>query len=836
MVGRHAELARLGEWYAQVKSGIRRIVFVAGEPGIGKTALVGAFLNSIARDGEVQIAHGQCVEQYGAGEPYMPVLEALTRLCREPGGNRVVKILHRLAPAWLVQMPTLIGAEDRTRLQGQAQGATQQRMLREIGEALEAMAHARPLVLLLEDLHWSDLSTLNFIAAIARRTEPARLLLLGSYRPIAMLAKDQPLRTTKHELDVHRLCEELQLRRLDEADVAAYLAQRLVQSAEVKSWERIAPVIYKRSEGNPLFMVNLVNYVVAQGQSLDASKIETPRTILQMIEHNFERLNPDEQAVLQGASVAGPEFSAAAAAAALERPQTEVESCCAHLSRHQQFIAHQGPIEWPDGTVAGSFRFLHALYQDVLYGLLPSGHRVQFHRRIAARQEAGYGERTDEAAAELAHHYCQANDRSKAIQYFRLAGERAAAKGAENEAVKHFTTALELIGKEPENESARLQEVRLRILSGPSLMAVKGLGAPETAANYTRALELCQMTDDASARFEALSGLWTFHLVRAEHHEADELAQQLLASAHECEDDSHRAFANFAAGNVAFWRGELEIAAKRLARSIAACEPGQRFRQVFVDDPTVYSRAYAAWTQHYQGLADQALASATDCLRIARIQSHPRTLAMATQFAGHLHVFRREPDVTLEHCRTLTSLATEYGLPFYEALADILAGCGAIQRGEGARGIETIKRGLAAWQRLGSALAVPWFLGELAEGLTSLGHWDEALKVTNEALGQSERTGERQFDSELYRIAGRALLSQDKAAEAENCFQRAVQLAKAQGARIWELRATMDFARLAHRRRAEARTMLAEIYNGFTEGFDIADLKDAKELLDQLSN
>src|SRR5215472_1701727 len=239
MVGRDAELARLREWFAQVKSGKRRVVFVAGEPGIGKTTLVGVCFSSLARDGEVWIGHGQCVEQYGAGEPYMPVLEALTRLCREPGGKQLIKILHRLAPAWLAQMPTLVGAEDRTRLLGQAQGTTQQRMLREITEALECMAVERPLVLLLEDLHWSDLSTLQFIAAIARRTETARLLLLGTYRPIVMLANDHPLRTTKQELELHGFCEELPLKLLGEADIAAYLAQRLSDSPAEKSWERI---------------------------------------------------------------------------------------------------------------------------------------------------------------------------------------------------------------------------------------------------------------------------------------------------------------------------------------------------------------------------------------------------------------------------------------------------------------------------------------------------------------------------------------------------------------------------------------------------------------------
>src|SRR5580704_10117625 len=224
-------------------------------------------------------------------------------------------------------------------------------------------------------------------------------------------------------------------------------------------------------------------------------------------------------------------------------------------------------------------------------------------------------------------------------------------------------------------------------------------------------------------------------------------------------------------------------------------------------------------------------------MQVARMQSHPRTLARATQFAGHLHLFRREPDAVVEHCRTLKSLAGEHGFPYYLALAEILAGCAAVQYGEGTPGVEAIKRGIDVWQSLGSGLAVPWFLGELAEGLRSIGRCDEALDVVSDALHQTEKSGERQFAAELHRIAGTALMTQGKSVEAESSFRRAIEIARTQTARMWELRATKNLADLLAKRgeRDEARTMLAEIYGWFTEGFDTADLKDAKALLDQLS-
>ena len=231
MVGREGELAQLREWFASVLKGERRVVFVAGEAGIGKTTFVNTFIDSLRREG-LRVARGQCVEQYGAGEPYMPVLEAMTQLGRGPESQQLVAILHRLAPAWLAQLPALLTAEERARIQGETQGLTQQRMLREMAETLAAIAADAPLVILLEDLHWSDASTLDLIAALARRTEPAQLLILGTYRPVEMLAGDHPLRALKEELEVHQQCQELRLKLLSEEDVAAYLAQRFADGKE----------------------------------------------------------------------------------------------------------------------------------------------------------------------------------------------------------------------------------------------------------------------------------------------------------------------------------------------------------------------------------------------------------------------------------------------------------------------------------------------------------------------------------------------------------------------------------------------------------------------------
>jgi predicted ATPase len=379
------------------------VVFVAGEAGIGKTTFVEAFLDSIAQEREVRLGRGQCVEQYGAGEPYMPVLEALSRLGQEPGGERLVELLKRFAPMWLVQMPALLRPEERARLQDENQGVTQRRMLREMAQALGGLAAEMPLVLLLEDLHWSDFSTLELISAVARRRDPARLLIVGTYRPGGRRSNDHRLITMRQELELHHYCEELRLKLLNEKDVAGYLAKHFFSNGS-RQFDGIASMICDRADGNPLCMVNVVDYLVDAGllmssdeanasgttENLRAGRIEVPR---QMIERNLERLKPEEELVLEAASVAGAEFSAALVAAALERSQNEIEACCTRLSRHEQFVTEQSPVAWPDGTVAAGFRFHHALYQEVLYDRLPAGRRGRLHRLIAVREEAGFGER-----------------------------------------------------------------------------------------------------------------------------------------------------------------------------------------------------------------------------------------------------------------------------------------------------------------------------------------------------------------------------------------------------------------------------------------------------------
>ncbi len=542
IVGRRQELAQIRRWFANVVGGTRRIVFVWGEPGIGKTTFVREFLASISGKNATRIAQGQCIEQYGAGEPYLPVIEALTRLCQEPGGVDVLAMLRQYAPSWLAQMPSLLTESERERIDAAPPDVTQQRMLSEMTQALEALAADAPLVLLLEDLHWSDPSTLELISAVARQSNPCKLLMVGTYRPAELLAPGHFFRRVKNELDLHHQCEELRLRFLNESDIAEYLAARFSDGARPARFAEVAAAIYTRTEGNPLFVVDLVDFLRAQGilhpsgraftaepvQPMDARRIDMPRSILQMIERNLEQLGPEEQQVLEAASVAGAEFSAAAVAAALDHTSSAIEACCVRLSRREVFVRAAGVSEWPDGTVAASFRFHHALYRDVLYERVPAGHRIELHRRIARREEGAWGERAAEHAAELAHHYLAANDKLTAVKYMQVVAERATARGASVEAQGHYVRALTLLGELPDNRERDRREFRLQMGLGTARSGVKSWAHPDPRRALLRAQKLAEKLGDSQQLATVLYGLAQSAQMRGEVRMCEELSQRML--------------------------------------------------------------------------------------------------------------------------------------------------------------------------------------------------------------------------------------------------------------------------------------------------------------------
>jgi len=868
VLGREAELTRMRGWLQRALRWDRQVVFVTGEPGIGKTTLVNALLEQAAGVRGIWMARGQCLEQYGAGEAYLPVLDALTRLGRTPDGERLIALLRQHAPAWLLELPTLVDATEREVLHRQLVGATRERMLRQMADAIEAMTAEAPLVLVLEDLHWSDYSTVDLLGYLARRRDPARLMVIGTYRPVDVIVSDHPLKAVKRELQAHGLSHELPLEYLTEEAVGQYLAMRCPRHQLPR---RLTRLIHRRTEGNPLFMVNVVQYLIDEGVivqdqgswrlggGLTEAESATPENVRQLIERQIERLSPDERTVLEGASVVGMECSSVAIAAGLARPTGWVEDQCEALVRRHQFLLPARLAELPDGTITPRYKFSHVLYLDVPYNLLSAMRRSQIHLRIGDCGEVVYGTRVGEIAAELAMHFEQGRDPRRAVTYLLMAAENAIHRSAHHESAalaRRGLQALEALSETPERAQ---QEIGLQLMLGVSLMATQGFAAAEVEEVFSRALARCAPQGASLHAFWVQWLLGLFRYFRAEMPSSLLIAEQLLELATTLRDAASIMEGHRACGVVLVELGRPGEAMRHLETLSSLYERDRHPTYISIAglDSKVVSECYAARALWTLGYPDRALESARRGLTLAEELGHVPSLVMAAHFAAGIHQLRGETAQSLERAASGIALADEYGLELWSALGHIQHGWARVEQGQGDEGIEQLQRGLTAYGATGARLWRGYFLGLLAEALGRANRVDEGLRVAAEALALVHDTGEGYFTPELHRIQGELLMRRvaspeggpsapgtrpigDVAApqvahQAEACFREALRIARLQRARSWELRAVTSLGRLYQRqgRRAAARRLVTETYDSFTEGRETTDVKAAEAVLNK---
>src|SRR5262245_2755907 len=473
LVGRRSALAQLDLHLKNALRGRRQLVFVTGEAGIGKTTLIDAFLREIACRPHLRIARGQCIEGFGGKEAYYPLLEALGRLVCDPDAAFTVQTLALRAPTWLIQFPSLVRADQKQALQQEILGATRERMVREICEALEAITAERCLILILEDLHWVDHSTLDVISALARRREPSRLLLLGNYRPGDVILSDNPLKVLKQDLLVRQLCYEVALERFGEGEIAEYLAARF-PDGELPSG--LAGLIRRHSDGNALFMVAILEEMVKKGivsndqgrwrltEQLDRIDPGIPETLRELLAISFDRLALQEQDILKCASVAGERFSVWAVSSVLDLDVVQVEEICETLAARQQFIRAAGGRQLEGWLLSAQYEFKHTLYREFLYERLSATEGRRFHRRLAERMEAAYSPLAPGVASELAFHFEEGHEYERAIHYLILVSENAARLYALQNAIDVLQHALELLTNLTPESGLELElQIRQRI-------------------------------------------------------------------------------------------------------------------------------------------------------------------------------------------------------------------------------------------------------------------------------------------------------------------------------------------------------------------------------------
>jgi DNA-binding winged helix-turn-helix (wHTH) protein/predicted ATPase len=856
VLGRDVELAKMQGWLDRALAGERQLVFVTGEPGIGKTSIVQAHLDQAAQIPDLLVAHGQCLEHYGSGEAYLPVLDGFSRLCRSSGGAKVLDALRQRAPAWRAQMPSLVPESERASLPTHSLGATRERMLREMADVIEMLTAKSPLVLILEDLHWSDYSTLDLVSYLARRQDPARLMVIGTYRPVDVIVGDHPLKGVKRELQAHGLCHELALEYLTENAVSDYLESRFPRH---QMSSRLRGTIYRRTEGNPLFMVNLVKYLTDQNIIVeeqgawklqgDLSEVENsiPANLRQLIEKQIERLTPDERTVLEGASVVGVECSSVAIAAGLNQSTEWVEKHCEELARRHQFLSPAWLVELPDGTVTPRHRFIHILYRDVPYRLMSPMRRSQIHQRIAEKGVTTYGDRSGEIAAELAMHFEQSRDWRRASEYLIQAAENATHKSAHHEAAGLARRGLTALKQLPRSTELSKQEITLRMILTVSVMATKGFSSPEIGDFSADGNNLFGLSDPSPQSFNMLYLLGFSYIMGGKINAALEVAERLLVLSAKLQDPTLAMEAHRAMGATLIELGQCTDALEHLdlASSLYSANRHHPYTLNIGHDCKVLSECVAGRALWTLGFPEAGLRRMQGALAFAKEISHPQSSVGAAHFACELHQFRGEPQLAYGLAREVLKMAEEYGLEYWVALGKIDLGWAENELGNGKHGIELIQQGVAEYEATGGKLWCPRFLGLLAVALMKAERVEEGLAAIAKGLALAELTGEIYAVPELLRIKGELLVKSHDVSEvtaehgvglgkicpmveAQACFTEAISLAKQQQAVAWELRAHMSMDRLQSRLGKPDHARLGESYSRFSEGYETGDLQQAK--------
>jgi DNA-binding winged helix-turn-helix (wHTH) protein/tetratricopeptide (TPR) repeat protein len=838
IVGREAEWARLCEWFAAIQEGSRRIGFIAGEAGIGKTALVEAFVAGITSTNVVRIGRGQCIEQYGAGEAYLPILEALGRLGRDPDVF-LAPVLQDYAPSWLAHLPSL--TTDRAE---PTAPVAPERMLRELTEALEALTVADPLVLVLEDLHWCDSATLQWLGYAARRRDSARLLVLGTYRPVELLLHKTPLRDVLAELRHQAQTAEIVLDYLSRDAVQSYVRQRC---GGIPALDSLVEVLYRRTGGHPLFLAGIIDELIQlrgmeradlSDLDLQAMAHTIPVNVRQFIEHRFEQLSEEDQAILEAASVAGDPFSVAAVVAGTSLSEDRIESRCAEWTRAHRLLMADGIAAWPDGTVSARYQFRHALFHEAAYARMSPERRARFHQLIGSRLEAAYAKHASSIAAELAVHFEQGRNLWKAVSYLETAARNAVHRSAYLEAHGHLVRALRMVELLPDGRDRMHREVALFLLLAQVLETTRGWGAEDVARAYSRARELCIALRDGPRLLQATWGLIAVSIVRGELLKTQDLARDVLRLAKKRRNSLFRMAAHAELGGTALALGQTSSARRHFHLADALYDPRQHRSGLaaFGMDLGIFARIWATHLTWHQGYPERARNSAEQTMRVAAEIGHPFTATITLAYAAMLSQLLRDvPEVDRLTHATIAH-ASEHGFPYYLAWAEVLRGWSLAAQGAGESAVAQIRDGIEVLQST-ARLRLPYYRALLAEACGRIGRLDEGLLVVSEAFEDIRRTEERWWEADLHRTRGELLRLAAMDTEAEKCFRAAIDVAREQRAKMLELRAIVSLTRLCQgtNSRKEAHGLLAQAYGWFTEGFETHDVRDARSLIEELA-
>jgi predicted ATPase len=678
-------------------------------------------------------------------------------------------------------------------------------------------------------VHWIDPSTLELLALVIERIRQLPVLVLITFRPEFQAPWTGQANVTMLTMS--------RLGRRQGADLVARVTGDKPLPAE------IVEQIVARTDGVPLFVEELTKTVLESGLLADAGDhyevagplppLAIPATLHDSLMARLDRLAPVKE-LAQTAAVIGDEFSHALLAAVADQPQEQLRSALDQLVASELVFRRGDP---PDAI----YTFKHAMVQDVAYQCLLKSRRQQLHARIAQVVEEHFPKTAVTQPERLAQHYTAAGLHDRAVDYWHVAGQRASERSANLEAIAHLTRGLELARKLPDPMQSARQELKLQVALGDPLVAVKGHGAPEVRATYSRALELCRQVGETPDLFPTMWGLWHFYLSQGACNTARDLGNELLGLAEQRAEPALLLAAHQALGRSLYQLGEFSAALIHFERARASLDPKLDFAPHlrYGVAPGVHCMAAQAQLLWCLGYPDQAQQLNREAVASARRLSHLNSLTFAMYFAIRLHVLRGEAREADELAEAALGVSTKHEFTLWTAMIPFLQGWSLCLQGRGSEGIARMRSSYEASLAIGARTMRPMFLALLAEAYGQLGQLDTAQRTLADAMEAVEESGQRNYEAETYRFKGELHLrdANPDVEQAGLCFQHALDIARQQQAKSWELRAAMSLARLwaDQGRRAEARDLLAPVYRWFTEGFDTADLKSAKALLDELT-
>jgi class 3 adenylate cyclase/predicted ATPase len=840
LVGREEESGLLRRRWEQSKAGLGQVVCISGEAGIGKSALVEGLRAQVRAERLPRIAF-RCSPYHTTSALY-PMITHIERLLQcepdDPPATKLAKLEAGLQPynlplaevvplfAGLLSLP--LPAERYAALALTPQQQKQQ-TLDALLAWMVAEAERQPVLVAWEDLHWADPTTLEMLGLVIAQAPTMPILHVLTYRPEFSSPWPQRSHLTP-----------LVLNRLERPQVEALIAQRA--GGKTLPAEVVQHIVAK-TDGVPLYVEELTKMLLASPLLREEADqyvltgplrvVAIPDTLQDALMARLDQLNRAKEVAQLGA-VLGREFPYELLAAIAPQDDTALQEGLAQLVEAELLYQRGRPPR-------ARYIFKHALIQDAAYASLLKSTRQQVHQQVAQAFEARFPALVETQPELVAQHYTAAGCTEPAVGYWQRAGEQASDRSAYLEAISHLTTGIELLQTLPETPARTQHALTLHIALGAALQVTKGYTAPEVEHAYLRARELCQQVGETSQLAQVLFGLWRFYLLRPQLPTAGEFGDTLLHLAQSAEDPALAVLAHYALGTVRFCLGAWPAARRHLEEARARYTPDQRSTPAFRMgvDPGVACRMFAAIALWVLGFPAQALSRVHEALALAHRLAHPYSLAWARCWAAIVAQLRRDIPAAHEHAEVAVALTTEQGFPFYVALGTIVRGWALALQDQGEAGLAPVHHGIAAWRETGAAWFVPYFCTLLAEVADHLGHTEDSLQALAEAHTLVEQHEERWWEAEVHRLRGVLLLQQPGTSpvEAEAWLQRALDVARSQEAKSLELRAAMSLARLWQQqgRCAEARDLLAPLYGWFTEGFDTADLQEAKVLLEELA-